>query len=382
MQYDNLGLLRANIVVAGITGSGKSTLINAVFGKELAMTGTGKPVTHNIVEYGSADIPVRIWDTVGLELDDETRNHSIEEIKQTILKKNDSEDIIDRIHAIWYCINSATARYQQKELDFIKSLYSIKVPFIIILTKCVDDEEVLDEFEKSIREINNSHGIDDINIIRILAEDYSSRIGIIPKFGLDELVSMTMKKLPVYIKSGFIAAQNVNMLQKRVEAEKTICEVVKQAKTGFWNNLLGNVPLVNLLTTEGKIRGMFWKLAKLYNDDLPQKEIIKIWEDVFSKIEILKGLAIPLIDFGSFRKKLDDIIVENKFNPDDVIGELAVTEQAALILAYFGYLFIISIEKLWQAKTEAKLKGADDLIAELIEEINRMKLNDIINQKS
>ena len=40
----------ANILVAGITGTGKSTLLNAVFGNEAAKTGTGKPVTDKLYE--------------------------------------------------------------------------------------------------------------------------------------------------------------------------------------------------------------------------------------------------------------------------------------------------------------------------------------------
>ena len=41
----------ANIIIAGITGAGKSTLINAVFGKDFAETGKGRPVTQEIREY-------------------------------------------------------------------------------------------------------------------------------------------------------------------------------------------------------------------------------------------------------------------------------------------------------------------------------------------
>ena len=59
----------ANIMVAGITGSGKSTLLNAVFGTEVAETGKGRPITERIDEYHSENVPIRIWDTVGLELD-------------------------------------------------------------------------------------------------------------------------------------------------------------------------------------------------------------------------------------------------------------------------------------------------------------------------
>lgn len=36
---------RLNLIVAGRSGVGKSTLINAVFGEELVATGQGRPVT-------------------------------------------------------------------------------------------------------------------------------------------------------------------------------------------------------------------------------------------------------------------------------------------------------------------------------------------------
>ena len=126
----------ANIIVAGITGTGKSTLINAVFGSELAKTGSGRPVTEHIDEYQNNDIPVHIWDTVGLELNSEKTARSIASIKETIAKKASTDDQFDRVHAIWYCINSGSNRYQGAELDFIKELHSTHLPFIIVLTQC------------------------------------------------------------------------------------------------------------------------------------------------------------------------------------------------------------------------------------------------------
>ena len=126
LNSDNLP--PANIMVAGITGTGKSTLINAVFGSDMAATGTGRPVTEHIDEYENGDIPIHIWDTVGLELDSEKTRESIRSIKATIAAKAESNDLYDKVHAIWYCINSGSNRYQGAELDFIKELHSIGVP--------------------------------------------------------------------------------------------------------------------------------------------------------------------------------------------------------------------------------------------------------------
>src|SRR6187549_2649438 len=60
----------ANILIAGRTGVGKSTLINSIFQGNLATTGQGRPVTQNTREITKAGIPLSIFDTRGLEISD------------------------------------------------------------------------------------------------------------------------------------------------------------------------------------------------------------------------------------------------------------------------------------------------------------------------
>lgn len=66
-------------------------------------------------------------------MDSEKTKESIRTIGDTIVNKSISDDHIDRIHAIWYCINSGRNRYQGEELNFIRSLHSIGVPYKSIL---------------------------------------------------------------------------------------------------------------------------------------------------------------------------------------------------------------------------------------------------------
>ena len=57
-----------NILIAGRTGVGKSTLINSVFQGNFATTGQGRPVTQNTREWKKEGVPLSIFDTRGLEM--------------------------------------------------------------------------------------------------------------------------------------------------------------------------------------------------------------------------------------------------------------------------------------------------------------------------
>ena len=57
-KIKNLNTL--NIIVAGKTGVGKSTLINAVFKEHLADTGMGKPVTTHMRKITKKGVPLAI----------------------------------------------------------------------------------------------------------------------------------------------------------------------------------------------------------------------------------------------------------------------------------------------------------------------------------
>ena len=51
-------LNKINIAVVGKTGSGKSTLINSVFGKEFAKAAVGEPVTTEFCRYTTPESPL------------------------------------------------------------------------------------------------------------------------------------------------------------------------------------------------------------------------------------------------------------------------------------------------------------------------------------
>ena len=368
---DNLDrdeLPTANIMVAGITGTGKSTLLNAVFGQEMAKTGKGRPVTEHIDEYYSTNVPIHIWDTVGLELDSEKTKESIRAIRKTIANKASSQDKFDRVHAIWYCVNSGSSRYQGAELDFIKNLHSIGVPFIIVLTQCIGEEDEINEFENKIKEINASMGMDDIDIVQVCAKEFNTRVFTIPAFGLDVLVDTTIKKMPDFIKGGFVAAQKVSKVQKSVQCEEIIYEYVKHAKEGFWDR----VPLANIISANKKIKSMFKKIGEMYNTQVSLEGIEKITKESSIDFEnTFFGLVSP-IDMG-YNNKVMALLAKKKNQGFEVnVGELSKSDRVAVLIAFYGYTFISAIEELWENLTEKELKDIDTVCDNLIEIINRI----------
>lgn len=366
----------ANIMVAGAAGAGKSTLLNAVFGSELAATGVGKPVTDKIAEYHNSDIPICIWDTVGLELDAEKTKESIRSIRDTIAKKASSDDWYDRIHAVWYCVNSGRNKYEKYEMDFVKELHSMGVPFIIVLTQCIGDDDDINELVDAIKSINKSGGLGDLEIVPVLATDKKTKRFTIEAFGLDELVETTLKKVPDFIKAGFAAAQKVSKAQKRTQCEEIIYDYVQAAKEGIFEY----VPLVNIGIADGKIKKMLKKIGEMYHTHVSIEGIDKIVAGSNINFEnIFNGLINPFN--RKHHKKVLSLLQEKK--NDGFTVKLDVSDKnarVAVMIAFYGYTFISAIEELWEKSTEEQLKDMDEVYNELISIINRI-LKENLNKK-
>lgn len=354
----------ANIMIAGKTGTGKSTLLNAIFGKKLAETGTGKPVTDHINEYKNDEVPIRIWDTVGLELDSEKTRQSIEDIKKTIAKQVTNQSMFDRMHAIWYCITAGSNRYEGAEVEFIDELHSVGVPFIIVLTQCFGSSKKLDEFEKIIHEINVSRNMEDIKVVRVLAQEYEFEIEdkiIIKKpFGLDDLVKTTTDSLPEYIKTSFAAAQRVSQFEKRQECIRIIYEYADASERGFFDK----IAVLNLLTTNSKIKSMFNKLAKVYNIVIPLDKMEPVVEK-FSGLRFTDALSLLSPFKDAFAREVKEKLEKIDKKYAEKYKDLTYNHKTTNMIILYGCTFINATEEVWKKYTEEQLSDVDFVIREL-----------------
>jgi predicted GTPase len=95
-----------NLAVFGKTGAGKSTLVNAIFGRDVAVTGVGRPVTKGLVYYRHPDGFLGVYDSEGFETGT-AGNVILDGLRRLVAEQRDPGQ---GIHAIWYCVRWSDRR--------------------------------------------------------------------------------------------------------------------------------------------------------------------------------------------------------------------------------------------------------------------------------
>lgn len=193
---------RVTVLIAGKTGVGKSTLVNAVFQGKIATTGQGRPITKNTREYTKNGIPLTILDTRGLELAD--YKDTMQQLENLIQERNNDEDFNKHVHVAWICIVEDSHRVEEAEASLVDMLYKNKIPVIAVITKAKADNGFRQKVQEILPQVKN------VIRIRALPEILDDGHKLEP-MGLEDLVKATFEIVPEGRQNAFVAAQRVSL---------------------------------------------------------------------------------------------------------------------------------------------------------------------------
>ena len=219
----NINKEKVNIIVAGKTGVGKSSLINYIFGKEVAKVGDGQPVTQEIQEYDFENDNITLFDTKGIEAKDYEK--TLDNIKKYLELRQDSPDENDEIHIAWLCISERGDRVEEADRELLKILSEAGIPVIGVFTKRESKRE--SNFVNKVVEDNLLPEAKAIVRVRSITEEVEIEDNLVelkPK-GAEELLEETYKYMSEGRRNAIKKAQTA-VLKDRIEAMSKEADVL------------------------------------------------------------------------------------------------------------------------------------------------------------
>lgn len=212
---------RFNLAVFGKTGAGKSTLINAIFGREVAKTGTGPPITTGLNYYQHPDGILGLYDSQGFET-----GHAGDAVLagiERIVNESRTQPIERQIHAAWYVVRWSDRRFEPAQAQFVRKLATM-VPVIFVLSQVpvtADGRVHGDALELAAFIESYQLPLAPANIVILtnaLRDDFLRT----EVFGLNTLLDATFSTAPEATRRALVAAQLIDKERKRQAANVVI----------------------------------------------------------------------------------------------------------------------------------------------------------------
>ena len=224
-QNESLG--RFNLVLFGKTGVGKSTLVNAIFGAEVARTGIGEPVTKGSHLYLDRVGHLGLIDTQGLEIGKDDRE--ILRDLDKVIKESRKLPLSEQIHVAWYCVRGMDRRFEESEAEFIRRLDELGLPVIMVFTQVPrrDGHYHPDAIALAEQVIAKNLPIENGRpyFTFAKADEFAGQAA----YGLQEVLDATFRCAPEGVHGALTAAQEIDLSRKNSEAQKVIGTAVASA---------------------------------------------------------------------------------------------------------------------------------------------------------
>lgn len=221
-----------NVLVIGNSGVGKSTLINAVLGENVAETSYGTTGTTKVMKiYSSDQIPFRIIDTVGFEPTFFKTQRAIKEVNKWSKNSAKEGNENSRINVIWFCIDGTSSKLFEKNIHDLMNATKIwpTVPIIAVITKSfssVDRPKNIDLVRKAFSATKYSDRKPKKIIPVVAGNYYITETNFASVEGISELITETNTLMPEGIRASEQDAANYILKRKRTFAQTTVSTCV------------------------------------------------------------------------------------------------------------------------------------------------------------
>jgi uncharacterized protein (DUF697 family)/GTP-binding protein EngB required for normal cell division len=325
---------RPNILLIGGTGVGKSSLINACFGEELARVGVGKPVTEHIESFSCSSIPVVLFDSKGYEIGSDKEKSFI----QDVIRYANSSAASEPIHMAWYCIQASGGRIVDFDVSVINQLRQVGLPIAIVVTKA----DLFSELESETFRSEIDRLLPGIAVFETTTKQSLNYLQLL------QLCQWSADNFPVGLRISFIAAQRRNIELKRAEAHNIVVQhSAGSAFVGFAPIPFSDAPI--LLANQ---IGMIARILYVYNLNGMRENVSKL----------LGGTAI-----GTLLSQSGIWLAGQLAKLLPVVGTLIGGAINGTVAASLTYAVGIAVSELCAQFSEAVLEGNADRLKAFVD---------------
>ncbi|EJB47391.1 GTPase [Helicobacter pylori] len=383
---------------------GKSSIINALFGEEIAKAGVGKPITQHLEKYIDEQKGLILWDTKGIE--DKDYHDTMQSIKKEMEDSFKTLDEKEAIDVAYLCVKETSSRVQERERELLSFAKNWNIPTIVVFTHTqaeagdafvqeskwiIDEEELLNaannnnwnipivvftdtQVEAGEAFVQETKGIIDEEwgfkgfvraYVRVNSVVFLFRGLKVPVEGLEELVAETEKCLSDAEKNKrrhFLSIQKVN-IQARKQAMIAKSKKIIHVASGLAGAAGASpIPFSDMPLIAGVQKRMIHEMNDAFEVSLGKSATPTFITEISS--------IIALAHVG--RTLVNGFL---KFIP--VVGSVAGGATAAVITEGIGFAYLKVLEKCFNDGTgEVNLPGEVGMITSLFKE-NYLNLDTI-----